>query len=64
MTDYRIEPPVPDDDIPYCPVCGKECDTVYVDIYDDVIGCDRCVFMEDAYADQPPRCRSGFPPAD
>ncbi len=49
MTDYRLEPPIPDDYIPVCPVCGEECDTVYVDLYDDVVGCDRCINMEDAY---------------
>ena len=49
MTDYRLEPSVSDDYIPYCPVCGEECDTVYVDLYDDIVGCDRCMNMEDAY---------------
>ena len=49
MTDYRLEPPVPDDYIPVCPVCGEECDTVYVDMHDDIVGCDRCINMEDAY---------------
>ncbi len=49
MTDYRLEPPDWDDYIPYCPVCGEECDTVYVDMYDDIVGCDRCMNMEDAY---------------
>ena len=32
-----------------CPVCGKECDTVYLDFEGEVAGCDRCIFMEDAY---------------
>ncbi len=49
MTDYRLEPPAWDNYIPVCPVCGEECDTVYVDLYDDVVGCDRCINMEDAY---------------
>ena len=49
MVDYNLDPPVPDDYIPYCPVCGEECDTVYVDLYDDVIGCDQCIEMHDAY---------------
>ena len=49
MTDYHFEPPVPDEYIPYCPVCGEECDTVYVDLYDDIVGCDQCMNMEDAY---------------
>ena len=49
MEDYRIEPPAWDDFIPICPVCGEECDTVYLDIDDEVIGCDQCITLEDAY---------------
>ena len=49
MTDYRLEPLDWDDYIPYCPVCGEECDTVYVDMYDDIVGCDQCMNIEDAY---------------
>ena len=49
MTYYRLETLDWYDYIPYCPVCGEECDTVYVDMYDDIVGCDRCMNMEDAY---------------
>ena len=49
IPDYRLDPTVPDDHIPICPVCGKECDTVYLDYEGEVVGCDRCVFMKDAY---------------
>ena len=49
MEDYRIEPPAWDDFIPICPVCGEECDTVYLDIDDEVVGCDQCITFEDAY---------------
>ena len=49
IPDYRLEPPAWDDYIPVCPVCGAECDTVYLDMNDDIVGCDRCINMEDAY---------------
>ena len=49
MRDYRLEPPAWDDFIPICPVCGEECDTVYLDIDDEAVGCDQCVTLEDAY---------------
>ena len=49
IPDYRPEPPAWDDYIPCCPVCGAECDTVYLDMNDDIVGCDRCINMEDAY---------------
>ena len=31
-----------------CPICGKECETIYTDDNDDVVGCDRCIHQEDA----------------
>ncbi len=34
---------------PRCPVCGAECDTVYVDRHRDVLGCERCVKCADAW---------------
>ena len=49
IPDYRPEPPAWDDYIPVCPVCGAECDTVYLDMNDEIVGCDRCINMEDAY---------------
>ena len=49
MKDYKPEPPAWDDFIPICPVCGKECDTVYLDENRDVTGCDRCIRLKDAY---------------
>lgn len=49
MKDYKPEPPAWDDFIPICPVCGKECDTVYLDENRDVAGCDRCIRLKDAY---------------
>ena len=49
IADYRPEAPAWDDYIPVCPVCGAVCDTVYLDMNDEIVGCDRCINMEDAY---------------
>ena len=49
MTDYRLEPPAWDEYIPVCPVCGEECDTVYMDYEGEVAGCDRCTHLANAY---------------
>ena len=32
---------------PCCPVCGKECETIYWNI--TVVGCDRCITKQDAW---------------
>ena len=29
--------------MPLCPVCGEECEEVYVDVDSRVAGCDRCM---------------------
>ena len=49
VKNYMLEPPAAKEYIPICPVCGKECDTVYLDSDRDVAGCDRCISPEDAY---------------
>ena len=49
LPDYKLEPLAKKDYIPICPVCGRECDTVYLDMDDEVIGCDQCISMADAY---------------
>ena len=49
IPDYRPEPPKVKEFIPACPICGKECDTVYLDADDEVVGCDQCIRMVDAY---------------
>lgn len=36
-------------DWPTCPVCGKECETIYQDADKYVVGCNRCVFAFDAW---------------
>ena len=47
VRDYPTPPPEPP--IPTCPVCGQECDVIYVDIYDTAVGCDMCIEAKDSY---------------
>ena len=46
---YRPDPPDAEDLVPRCPVCGRECDTLYLAGDREVFGCDRCVTLIDAY---------------
>ena len=32
-----------------CPVCGERCETIYLNCYRDVLGCDRCIKTKEAY---------------
>ena len=36
---------------PICPVCGCECDTLYLDFTRDVVACDGCVTDDTEYDD-------------
>jgi len=38
---------MPEEDEPICPVCGEECEELYI-VDGDVIGCDCCVNRVDA----------------
>ena len=38
-----------DPDPPVCPVCGEECETIYMDMYRNVFACDRCLVEKDAW---------------
>ena len=49
LPDCQPDRPEADDFIPRCPVCGRECDTLYLDSNREVSGCDRCVTLIDAY---------------
>jgi hypothetical protein len=49
MQDCRLDPPKADEIIPHCPVCGRECDTLYLAGDREVSGCDRCITLIDAY---------------
>lgn len=46
VNDY---PSPPDYTAPTCPVCGQETDTLYADVYGDIVGCDMCVKQIDAW---------------
>ena len=34
---------------PHCPVCGRECDTVYVNEDREIVGCGECISSRDAW---------------
>lgn len=36
-------PPYDDGPEPTCPICGAECETIYVDKHGDEVGCDKCI---------------------
>lgn len=42
-------PPWHNSQEPICPVCHAECDTVYKDMYGEIIGCDICLTAYDAW---------------
>lgn len=46
-------------DFPHCPICGAECDTVYLNKDMEVIGCSECVRTENAW-----ECGECFPEED
>jgi hypothetical protein len=35
--------------LPCCPLCGEECDTLFYDRFGDIVGCDNCVTTRDAW---------------
>ena len=42
-------PPYDDGPDPVCPICGKDCETIYMDKDGDVFGCDQCIRTKDAW---------------
>ena len=47
--DLPLEPPDEDElGGPYCPVCGRLCETVWMDECGRVVGCDMCLTSYDA----------------
>lgn len=44
MTGY---PDGKEQELPHCPCCGKECETVYL-IDGTIVGCDNCVEVDSA----------------
>ena len=41
------EVPFEEEDVK-CPVCGQVCETVYLNVYNEPVGCERCVWVKDA----------------
>lgn len=39
---------------PVCPVCGEECSDVYSTRHGDIVGCDVCLTLGDAWEE--PQC--------
>ena len=33
---------------PVCPVCGFDCETLYLSVNGEVLGCDNCIETKDA----------------
>lgn len=43
-----------------CPVCGEECEILYKDVNNEIVGCDQCMRTLDAadwYREQLEECR-------
>lgn len=38
--------------VPRCPVCGEETDTLYKNIYEEIVGCDGCIRTVDAWEEK------------
>lgn len=36
-------------EVPQCPVCGAECDTIYRNRDSEIVGCEQCIHIQDAY---------------
>ena len=34
-----------------CPICGEQCETIYTDSSNEVVGCDNCLKANDVYSD-------------
>lgn len=32
-----------------CPVCGDECDWIFVDAYGEAVGCENCLVKRDSW---------------
>lgn len=38
-----------DPEYPICPLCGAECETIYINGYGEIIGCDDCTRTKSAW---------------
>lgn len=41
--------PPPEEPLPTCPVCGEECDTIYLNADREAVGCENCICTTDSY---------------
>ena len=32
-----------------CPICDRPCETIYIDKFGDVVGCDECIESREAW---------------
>ena len=39
----------PDYEVPHCPICGRETDTIYEDKDGQVVACGECLVRRDAW---------------
>ena len=42
-------PPYDDGPDPVCPICGKECEMIYMDQNGTEVGCEHCIRTTDAW---------------
>lgn len=35
--------------LPRCPVCGEVCETIYWSKFGEVVGCDECIVLQEAW---------------
>ena len=49
--DHIPEPPLepPEERHPRCPVCGEECDTFFENSFGEILGCEACIDIVDAW---------------
>jgi len=40
---------IPKEKSVYCPICGSDCDTIYIDHYGDICGCNNCIEPHNAW---------------
>lgn len=46
---FSLEPKNESDHCPICPVCKRETDEFYLDLYGAIVGCDECIRRRNAW---------------
>lgn len=50
MGRWALDYPYPtENQMPCCPICGDECETIYENRNRNIIGCDNCINARDAW---------------